>query len=331
MSHCQPVPRSPSLRVSASLFPSTSSFGGSVSSPCFPMRLSAYQLPAVHTSDRIAVTALACSTPLDPPASCASSPSHQQPHLPFNPSADIYSDPSNPPSPNTSPPFNPIAMGLPLCDNLSRPLTSREQENLAHLDRLRYFLATAPSRWCSSDPSHSPYASDPVAAAIAEHVASPHPCMNRFYISASEHVTCVSWDNQHYITGTDIVRSLVFRFEAFGRPVRNMKKFEEGVFSDLRNLKPGIDAILEEPKVRAFAYLPYPSLTPSTIVSVLGPFIQVSMHTYPEETKSILLVRVPALTSRFPSLTLDQGTRSLMTGSSLTRSSETFPATPQQW
>ena len=49
---------------------------------------------------------------------------------------------------------------------------------------------------------------------------------------------------------TDIVRALVFRFEAFGRPVRNMKKFEEGVFSDLRNLKPGVDACLEEPKVR---------------------------------------------------------------------------------
>lgn len=45
------------------------------------------------------------------------------------------------------------------------------------------------------------------------------------------------------------MRALVFRFEAFGRPVRNMKKFEEGVFSDLRNLKPGVDACLEEPKV----------------------------------------------------------------------------------
>ncbi|KAJ7064754.1 STE like transcription factor-domain-containing protein, partial [Mycena amicta] len=41
---------------------------------------------------------------------------------------------------------------------------------------------------------------------------------------------------------------LVFRFEAFSRPVRNMKKFEEGVFSDLRSLKPGTDACLEEPK-----------------------------------------------------------------------------------
>ena len=29
-------------------------------------------------------------------------------------------------------------------------------------------------------------------------------------------------------------------------------KFEEGVFSDLRNLKPGVDPCLEEPKVSTF-------------------------------------------------------------------------------
>jgi transcription factor STE12 len=45
---------------------------------------------------------------------------------------------------------------------------------------------------------------------------------------------------------------LAFRFEAFGRPVKLafVKKFEEGVFSDLRNLKPGEDSSLEKPKVR---------------------------------------------------------------------------------
>jgi len=50
------------------------------------------------------------------------------------------------------------------------------------------------------------------------------------------------------VSGTDIVRCLAFRFQAFGRPVKNSKKFEEGVFSDLRNLKAGTDASLEEPK-----------------------------------------------------------------------------------
>jgi transcription factor STE12 len=44
------------------------------------------------------------------------------------------------------------------------------------------------------------------------------------------------------------VRCLSFRFQAFGRPVKNSKKFEEGIFSDLRNLKAGTDASLEEPK-----------------------------------------------------------------------------------
>lgn len=44
------------------------------------------------------------------------------------------------------------------------------------------------------------------------------------------------------------MRCLSFRFQAFGRPVKNTKKFEEGIFSDLRNLKAGTDASLEEPK-----------------------------------------------------------------------------------
>lgn len=50
---------------------------------------------------------------------------------------------------------------------------------------------------------------------------------------------------------TLLVRALAFRFEAFGRPVKTalVKKFEEGIFSDLRNLKPGEDSSLEKPKV----------------------------------------------------------------------------------
>lgn len=40
---------------------------------------------------------------------------------------------------------------------------------------------------------------------------------------------------------------------AFGRPVQHVKKFEEGIFSDLRNLKSGTDATLEDPKVQCLA------------------------------------------------------------------------------
>ncbi|KIK54718.1 hypothetical protein GYMLUDRAFT_249242 [Collybiopsis luxurians FD-317 M1] len=154
-------------------------------------------------------------------------------------------DDSRPPSPIIDP-----TPGLPL--GLSRPLAPSEQERLAHLDRLKFFLATAPSRWDTSNANASSSSSDPYLnmgmGMNAAHHPPAHPALNRFLLPNQEYVTCVLWNGLYHITGTDIVRALVFRFEAFGRPVRNMKKFEEGVFSDLRNLKPGQDATLEEPK-----------------------------------------------------------------------------------
>ncbi|KAG9122888.1 homeodomain transcription factor ste12 [Ceratobasidium sp. 392] len=124
---------------------------------------------------------------------------------------------------------------------IPRSLTIHEQDMIAQLDKLKYFLATAPSRWSSPNSS----ASD----ALVQHPqTASHPAMNRFLLPSGEFVSCVLWGGLYHITGTDIVRALVFRFDAFARPVRNMKKFEEGVFSDLRNLKPGNDACLEEPK-----------------------------------------------------------------------------------
>lgn len=56
------------------------------------------------------------------------------------------------------------------------------------------------------------------------------------------------WKGLYHITGTDIVRCISFRFEAFGRSIKNRKKFEEGIFSDLRGLKCNSDAVLESPK-----------------------------------------------------------------------------------
>jgi len=61
-------------------------------------------------------------------------------------------------------------------------------------------------------------------------------------------ITCVLWNGIFHITGADIVKALLFRFQAFGRQIKNFRKFEEGVFSDLRQLKPGVDASLEEAK-----------------------------------------------------------------------------------
>ncbi|KAG6865055.1 hypothetical protein C0991_005415 [Blastosporella zonata] len=160
-----------------------------------------------------------------------------------------------------------------LSGGLRTPLKPLEQERLAQLDRLKFFLATAPSRWDTPGDGDQPNNVTPglTSQSLPNSYTSmsgsngmeglslhqgggpdgqspPHPALNRFLLPSGEYVSCVLWNRLYHITGTDIVRALVFRFEAFGRPVRNMKKFEEGVFSDLRNLKPGVDACLEEPK-----------------------------------------------------------------------------------
>jgi hypothetical protein len=101
---------------------------------------------------------------------------------------------------------------------------SNQNNMLEAVNQLRYFLSTAHLNWAVNQ------------------------TLKRFQLPNGETISCVYYKNTFYITGTDIVRSLVFRFQAYGRPVKNMKKFEEGIFSDLRNLKPGVDAILEEPR-----------------------------------------------------------------------------------
>jgi len=106
-------------------------------------------------------------------------------------------------------------------------MMSNQNNNINMLEavnQLRYFLSTAHLNWAVNQ------------------------TLKRFQLPNGETISCVYWNNTFYITGTDIVRSLVFRFQAYGRPVKNIKKFEEGIFSDLRNLKPGVDAILEEPR-----------------------------------------------------------------------------------
>lgn len=106
---------------------------------------------------------------------------------------------------------------------------------LEAVDKLKFFLATAPGSFGSTH----------ALAAISDE----DRYFNRFALPTGELVSCVLWQGLYHITGTDIVRALNFRFLAFGRPVKNVKKFEEGIFSDLRNLKAGTDATLEEPKV----------------------------------------------------------------------------------
>ena len=111
-----------------------------------------------------------------------------------------------------------------LSEAAQQSLPQDAQVALQQVDNLKYFLISAPVDWNQ------------------EHL------IRRFLLPTGEYVSCVLWNNLFHVSGTDIVRCLAFRFQAFGRPVKNPKKFEEGVFSDLRNLKSGTDASLEEPK-----------------------------------------------------------------------------------
>ncbi|KAI7866577.1 STE like transcription factor-domain-containing protein, partial [Spinellus fusiger] len=112
-------------------------------------------------------------------------------------------------------------------DTLVLPSEQDVNLRLEHINTLKDFLANAPLSF------------DAIEGQLP---------LKRHSLPNGDSIACVQWDSAHFITGTDIVRCLVFRFHAFGRPVSNMKKFEEGIFSDLRNLKPGTDATLEEPK-----------------------------------------------------------------------------------
>lgn len=107
---------------------------------------------------------------------------------------------------------------------LQPPTNANTEQRLKQIDELKYFLGTASNDW--------------------EHNRQVHS----FGLPTGESISCVFWNDLFHVTGTDIVRCLLYRFHLFGRPVTNLKKFEEGIFSDLRNLKPGMDASLEEPK-----------------------------------------------------------------------------------
>ncbi|KAI9818559.1 MAG: homeodomain transcription factor ste12 [Pycnora praestabilis] len=111
-----------------------------------------------------------------------------------------------------------------LSNEAQQSLPQDAQVALQQVDNLKYFLISAPVDW------------------------TPDQYIRRFLLPTGEYVSCVLWNTLFHISGTDIVRCLSFRFQAFGRPVKNSKKFEEGIFSDLRNLKSGTDASLEEPK-----------------------------------------------------------------------------------
>jgi transcription factor STE12 len=178
-------------------------------------------------------------------------PSLLLPEDPDDPGATpVVTRPPPPPPLNSTDPADPAdGLGLSFADpGLSRPLSVSEKEKLAYLDRLKFFLATAPSQWDNARPTQSFVpTSGANAYPSAESCGAPsavgsstgwgmglsttgngagvggpgadayaqgmHPSLNRFMLPTQEFVTCVLWNGLYHITGTDIVRALVFRFE----------------------------------------------------------------------------------------------------------------------
>ncbi|EDO18654.1 hypothetical protein Kpol_1055p10 [Vanderwaltozyma polyspora DSM 70294] len=116
--------------------------------------------------------------------------------------------------------------------NQQRASPEQVEESLKLIDDLKFFLATAPVNW------------------------QENQVIRRYYLNNDQGFTsCIFWNNLFYITGTDIVKCCMYRMQKFGREVIQKKKFEEGIFSDLRHLKCGIDATLEQPKSEFLSFL----------------------------------------------------------------------------
>lgn len=75
--------------------------------------------------------------------------------------------------------------------------------------------------------------------------------------TVGDQVSCILWEDECYITSTDIIKVIQYRLSLDGvaLPPDQVKKFEEGVFSDLRHLKPGQGARLEEARSEFLEWL----------------------------------------------------------------------------
>lgn len=135
-----------------------------------------------HTSSNNAISAASESTSTISSASKMSS-GH---NIPANHPGAANGSPTHAPSISLT--------GTPL----SRPLTHNEEQLLAHLDRLKFFLTTAPSRWSDDAASNSPTSSSvvnvngvssgmdgPVGTPLVPH-PMPHPALNRFLLPSGE-------------------------------------------------------------------------------------------------------------------------------------------------
>ncbi|TPX41745.1 hypothetical protein SeLEV6574_g05941 [Synchytrium endobioticum] len=101
--------------------------------------------------------------------------------------------------------------------------------------RLKTFIRTAPDRLRSK----------------------PSPCVDKFELDYNGPIAVVSWNQGIFVSGTDVLKIVQKLFSELGRPIdpAHQKKWEEGIFSDLRGLKVSVGCILEQPRSPLLQYL----------------------------------------------------------------------------
>jgi len=74
----------------------------------------------------------------------------------------------------------------------------------------------------------------------------PTSVSNRSFQLFDELIKCVYWEGRYFITGADVIKIVQWRLKMANISILNFQKFEQQVYSDLRRLRIGKDAIIEE-------------------------------------------------------------------------------------
>lgn len=80
---------------------------------------------------------------------------------------------------------------------------------------------------------------------------------SRRFTALGEFTVCVAWKGRFMISGSHVMRTItaLYRLKNMGKPLMDRRRFEEGIYSDLRCLKTGVDALLEESNSELIKYL----------------------------------------------------------------------------
>jgi hypothetical protein len=154
------------------------------------------------------------------------------------------------------------------------PVTSENNSslslNLGSLNNLHLAIPASPGSPCSSSGRSSTTGSrvrqpvvnvgsfsretGPSIVDLQEFVASAtsnwvgDTMIRRFDLGNGDFINCVLWNGSHFITACDIVKVIAYRMFLDGVSGIHLRRVEEGVLNDLRQLKTNVDAVLEEPK-----------------------------------------------------------------------------------